>query len=96
MPKAIWNGAVIAEAKDDEVEIMEGDVYFPMQAVHRDYLMASHTVKNNVGIGRAGHFHVVVGDKINEDAAWVYRNPSAAVQKIADHVAFRRSVEIQR
>jgi uncharacterized protein (DUF427 family) len=31
MPKAIWNGAIIAEAAaDSEVEIVEQNVYFPL------------------------------------------------------------------
>jgi uncharacterized protein (DUF427 family) len=95
MPKAIWNGVVIAEANDDEIEIVDGSVYFPMESVHRDYLVASHTVQHYVGKGHAGHFHVVVGDNINEDAAWIYRNPQPAVKKIIDHVAFRHGIEIR-
>lgn len=35
MPKAIWNGSIIAEAADDAVEIVEGNVYFPIQAIHQ-------------------------------------------------------------
>lgn len=41
MPKAVWNGAVIAEARDDEVEIVENNVYFPLSAVRREYLQSS-------------------------------------------------------
>ena len=33
MPTATWNGAVIAEARDDEVEIVENNVYFPLSSV---------------------------------------------------------------
>jgi uncharacterized protein (DUF427 family) len=95
MPKAIWKGAIIAEASDEEVEIVEGNVYFPMRSVHRDYLVASHTVQHYVGIGHAGHFHVVVEDQVNEDAAWIYRNPLTAAKRIADHIAFRHGVEIR-
>ena len=44
MPKATWNGKVIAET--DAHEIVEGNVYFPREAVKSEYLAPSgtHTV----------------------------------------------------
>jgi len=30
MPKATWNGAVIAEASPDAIETVEGNTYFPI------------------------------------------------------------------
>jgi uncharacterized protein (DUF427 family) len=93
--QAIWNGTIIAEAKDDEVKVVEGNLYFPLEAVRRDFLMPSHTVKNHVGIGRAGHFHVVVNDQVIEDAVWIFRNPSASAETITDHVAFRGGIDIR-
>src|SRR5690349_10534173 len=36
MPKAIWNGKVIAET--DQYEVVEGNVYFPREAVNPEYL----------------------------------------------------------
>ena len=43
MPGATRNGALLAEASDDAVEIVEGNVYFPPQAVDRGYLRDSRT-----------------------------------------------------
>eukprot|EP01038_Epipyxis_sp_PR26KG_P002426 gene2426-3435_t len=37
MPKAIWNGEVIAEARDDEVQIVENNVYFPIGKVNDEH-----------------------------------------------------------
>ena len=44
MARATWNGAVIAES--DVFEVVEGNVYFPADAVRREYLAesATHTV----------------------------------------------------
>ena len=44
MAKAIWNGVVVAES--DRYEVVEGNVYFPPEAVKREYLRDSgtHTV----------------------------------------------------
>jgi uncharacterized protein (DUF427 family) len=41
MPKATWNGKVIAEAAADTVEIVEGNVYFAVDDVRREYLRSS-------------------------------------------------------
>ena len=35
MPKATWNGALIAEEKPENVKIVEGNVYFSPGAVDR-------------------------------------------------------------
>ena len=36
MPTASWNGEVIAEANDDEVQIVENNVYFPIGKVNEE------------------------------------------------------------
>ena len=41
MAKAVWNGAVIAES-DDTIEV-EGNQYFPPDAVKREYLVETQT-----------------------------------------------------
>lgn len=96
MPKAIWNGAVIAEAPDQAVEIVEGNVYFPMQAVAQEYLAPSDTVTSCHWKGSANYYHVVVDGQVNRDAAWTYRTPLDAAKKITGHVAFWHGVEVER
>lgn len=46
MPVAIWNNAIIVRAASEEVEVVEGNVYFPLSTVNQHYLSASdrHTV----------------------------------------------------
>ena len=39
MPRAIWNGAVIAES--DRCVVVEGNQYFPADAVKREFLRDS-------------------------------------------------------
>jgi len=41
MAKAVWNGAVIAES-DKTIEV-EGNQYFPPDAVKREYLVETQT-----------------------------------------------------
>ena len=95
MPKAIWNGRVIADASDDAVQTVEGNVYFPMRTVHEEFLQPSETVTTCPWKGSAGYFHVVVDGKINHDAAWIYRTPFDAAKQIAGHVAFWHGVNVE-
>lgn len=95
MPKAIWNGAVIAEAADDEVQVVEGNVYFPPHALRREHLRESSHATTCPWKGTAGYYDVVVGGQVNQNAAWIYREPLSAAKEIAGHVAFWRGVEVR-
>ncbi|MES2934627.1 MAG: DUF427 domain-containing protein [Pseudomonadota bacterium] len=94
MPKAIWQGVVIAEASTDAVQLVEGNVYFPPQAVHAKYLKASshHTVCSWKGI--ASYYDVVVPGAINANAAWFYPQPKEAAKDVAGFIAFWRGVQV--
>jgi uncharacterized protein (DUF427 family) len=94
MARAIWNGAVIAEASNDEVEIVEGNVYFPPQAVDRSYLRDSRTQTVCPWKGTANYYDVVVEGEVNRDAAWYYAAPKDAAANIAGHIAFWKGVKV--
>lgn len=94
MPKAIWNGAVIAEAAADAVEIVEGNVYFPGNAVDSDYLQASDHHSTCPWKGTANYHDVIVDGKVNQNAAWYYPEPKDAAKNIAGRIAFWRGVQI--
>ena len=96
MPKAIWNGVVLAEAPDDAVELVEGNIYFPPQALHREYLRDSDTHTRCPWKGIASYYDVIAVGEINRDAAWTYPEPSSAAQRIAGYVAFWRGVQVTR
>ncbi|MES2536118.1 MAG: DUF427 domain-containing protein [Pseudomonadota bacterium] len=96
MPKAIWNGAVIAEASDSAVEIVEGNIYFPMEAVNQSYLQSSGTETECHWKGTANYFHLAVNGEVNRDAVWIYRQPKDAAKQITGHVAFWRGVDVQK
>ncbi|MFZ6646757.1 DUF427 domain-containing protein [Undibacterium sp. TJN25] len=96
MPTAIWNGAVIAEAAKDQVEIVENNVYFPEESVNKAFLQASEKLSICPWKGVASYYDVVVDGKVNQDAAWTYRTPKDAAKEITNHIAFWRGVEVQR
>jgi uncharacterized protein (DUF427 family) len=94
MARATWNGAVIAES--DTYEVVEGNVYFPPDAVRREHLRdsATHTVCG--WKGNASYYDVVVDGKTNADAAWYYPEPMDAAASIRGHVAFWKGVEVAK
>ncbi|HEV7732779.1 MAG TPA: DUF427 domain-containing protein [Candidatus Binatia bacterium] len=93
MPKAIWKGTIIAES--DHCETVEGNCYFPPDAVKREYLRESATHTTCGWKGVASYYDVVIDGQTNGDAAWFYPDPLPAAANIANHVAFWRGVTVE-
>ena len=89
----MWNGAVIAESADTVV--VEGNQYFPIADVRAERLLPSDSHTTCPWKGLASYYDVVVGDKVNRDAAWYYPSPSAAADHIKGRVAFWRGVKVE-
>ncbi|GGY54530.1 DUF427 domain-containing protein [Pseudoduganella sp. SL102] len=96
MPKAIWNGAVIAEATADEVEIVEQNVYFPPERVRREYLKDSSHTTLCPWKGVASYYDVEVDGQLNRNAAWYYPAAKDAAKAIEGRIAFWHGVEVSR
>ena len=94
MARATWNGTVIAES-DRTVEV-EGNQYFPIDAVRRELLRDSGTHTTCPWKGVASYYDVVVDGQVNKDAAWYYPTPKDAARQIAGHVAFWHGVRVER
>ncbi|MEO6915252.1 MAG: DUF427 domain-containing protein [Chitinophagaceae bacterium] len=90
--KAIWNSQVIAESTDTVV--VEGNHYFPADAVRKEYLQSSDTHSTCPWKGLASYYSISVDGKINKDAAWFYSQPKDAAKEIKDHVAFWKGVQV--
>ena len=93
MPKAIWNGTVIADSEDTIV--VDGNHYFPPDSVNREQLQESAHQTVCGWKGTASYFDVVVEGKTNQQAAWYYPDPKEAASNIRDHIAFWKGVEVQ-
>jgi uncharacterized protein (DUF427 family) len=94
MPKALWNGKVIAES--DRFELVEGNVYFPPESVKREFFQPSATHTVCPWKGMASYYTVVVDGKENQDAAWYYPDPKPEEASVKDHVAFWHGVTVER
>jgi uncharacterized protein (DUF427 family) len=94
MAKAIWRDKVLAES--ERFEVVEGNVYFPPDAVNRQYFKTSGTTTLCPWKGAAHYYTLVVDGQENPDAAWYYPAPKPAAEAIRDHVAFWHGVRIER
>lgn len=94
MAKAIWNGEVLAES--EKFEVVEGNVYFPPEALKREHFQESATHTECGWKGTASYYDVVTGGKINKDAAWYYPEPKSAAANIKGHIAFWKGVTVEK
>lgn len=92
MPKAIWNGTVIAEC--DDTVVVERNHYFPRESVRADLLTPSDTTSFCPWKGTASYYSLDVDGKTNADAVWYYPEPKDAAKEIKDRMAFWKGVEV--
>ena len=90
--KAIWNDKVLAES--DGTIIVEGNHYFPPQAINQEYFQESSTHTVCHWKGTASYYDVVVNGDVNRNAAWYYPSASQAAKKIEGYVAFWHGVRV--
>ncbi len=91
--KAIWENTVIAES--DKTIVIEGNHYFPPQAVHMDYFKPSETHTTCPWKGVASYYTIQVNGKENKDAAWYYPQTKDMAREIEGYIAFWKGVEVK-
>lgn len=93
MPKAIWNGTVIAES--DRTEVVEGNHYFPPETIKQEYFKPSSKHSTCPWKGVASYYSIEVDNQVNQDAAWYYPETKSAAKNIEGYVAFWRGVKVE-
>jgi uncharacterized protein (DUF427 family) len=93
MPKAIWNGAVLAESNN--CEVVEGNQYFPPDSIERQYFQDSSTHTTCPWKGEASYYTIAVDGKENKDAAWYYPKAKDAAKNIEGYLAFWKGVTVE-
>ncbi len=93
MPKATWEGTVIAES--DKCVVVEGNQYFPLDSVRQEYLQPVDKTTVCSWKGTANYYDVVVNGKRNAAAAWYYADPAPAAAQIKGRVAFWKGVRVE-
>jgi len=90
--KAIRNGKVIAES--DDIVKVEGNSYFPLESVEKEYFQDSKTQTVCPWKGTAVYYSLEVDGEVVPDAAWYYPEPKEAAGHIKNRVAFGNGVQI--
>ena len=75
--------------------MVEGNHYFPPEAVKKEFLKESDTHTTCPWKGLASYYNVVVEGEVNEDAAWYYPDTKPAANKIKNYIAFWKGVEVK-
>jgi uncharacterized protein (DUF427 family) len=93
MPKAVWNGATLAES--DRTVVVEGNHYFPPDAINQDYFKDSNTHTTCPWKGVASYYTIEVDGQTNKDAAWYYPETKDAANNIKGYIAFWKGVKVE-
>lgn len=93
MKKATWNSTTIAQT--EVFETVEGNVYFPPEAIDERFFEESAHTTVCGWKGTAKYYNVVVNGERNLNAAWTYPDPKPAASNIRGHVAFWKGVTVE-
>jgi len=93
MPKATWAGKVIADS--NRTVVVEGNQYFPADAVKKEFFKPSTHTSECPWKGTAHYYDLEVDGMKNENAAWYYPQPKPAAAEIKDRVAFWKGVRVE-
>jgi uncharacterized protein (DUF427 family) len=93
MAKASWGGKIIAESS--AIVVVEGNQYFPPEAVNKEALKPSNHTSVCPWKGTAHYYHVEVDGMRNDNAAWYYPEPKPAAAEIKNRIAFWKGVRVE-
>lgn len=93
MPRAVWNGVVLAEAA--RTVRIEGNHYFPPESLNREFFEDSPSKTVCPWKGMASYYTLRAGEDVVPDLAWYYPHPSPLARRIKNHVAFYGQVRIE-
>lgn len=88
MAKVTWKGTVLAES--DNTEVVEGNQYFPPDAIKQEYFKPIDKTTFCGWKGTANYYDIVVDGEVLSGAAWYYGEPKSAASNIKGYVAFYR------
>ena len=90
--KASWNGHVIAES--DDTVVVEGNHYFPVSSLNREYVLESNHRSSCPWKGQARYYSLLIDGDLNPDAVWYYPEPKESAEMVRDRVAFWKGVQV--
>jgi uncharacterized protein (DUF427 family) len=91
--QAVWEGVVIAESS--ETLMVEGNNYFPPEAIDKKFFEDSNKHTYCPWKGEASYYDVVVNGKRNHAAAWYYPEPYPKAEALKNYVGFWKGVQVK-
>lgn len=92
MKTATFKGVPVAQS--DATVVVEGNHYFPPDAVNWDYFTKTEHTTVCPWKGTASYYSITIDGETSSNAAWTYEAPSDAAAEIKDHVAFYPVVDV--
>ena len=92
--RAVWNGTVLAES--DKTIIVEGNHYFPPDAINQEFFLKNHKHTTCPWKGVASYYDLVVDGHTNPGGAWYYPEAKSAAKQIENYVAFWQGVRVEK
>ena len=93
MATATFNGRVIA--RSDDIEIVEGNAYFPIDSLDRSVIRESDHGTVCPWKGTASYWHIEVDGETARNAAWYYPEPKDGAEQITGRMAFYPAVDVE-
>lgn len=86
--QAIFNGTVLAES--DDIVVVDGNPYFPREAMRAEFFRASSHSTVCGWKGEAHYWDVVVEGQELPNVVWSYDSPKPDAERIRERFAFYR------
>lgn len=91
--KAVLNGTVLAES--DDIVMVDGNPYFPREAMHTQFFRDSTHTTVCGWKGTARYWDVVLANQVITNAVWSYETPKPKAESIRERFAFYRGKGIE-
>jgi uncharacterized protein (DUF427 family) len=89
-------GKAPSSPKGNQTIEVEGNQYFPPDAIRKEYFKPSEQHSVCPWKGTASYYDVEVNGKRNAGAAWYYPEPKPAAKQIKEYVAFWKGVKVEK
>ena len=91
--KAICKSVVLA--KSDDIVLVDGNPYFPREAMRAEYFRDSSLTTVCGWKGTARYWDVVVEGEVLANVVWSYETPKPAAENIRERFAFYRGKGVE-
>eukprot|EP01080_Neovahlkampfia_damariscottae_P009553 gene9553-1757_t len=93
---ASYRDVVLAKASEEEIQVVEGNIYFPKSSLNTKYLRPSSTTSFCGWKGIANYFDAKIDEDGVKDCCWTYLDPKSEAKHIQGFGAFWKGVKVEK